>query len=164
MSAGWRRTLTWATALAVAVGIAGPAQAAPANWSGRYTLVTYASQKLGTSVAARQPEPDFSGQYTFDTVCGSTCLATAGGGPPPANPTIPQPSRYTWDGRQWVFQYTWQWECFRGTDVPSEYATARSLVFYAPNPDGTMFGSWRTEILQGLCRGTVVMPVAAYPA
>ena len=48
--------------------------------------------------------------------------------------------------------------------MPSEYAAARSLVFYAPAPDGTMYGTWRTEILEGLCRGTVIMPVAAYPA
>jgi hypothetical protein len=165
MSARGRRILACATALTViaACGAAG-AQAALPDWSGRYSVVTYASSKLGTSVAARQPESDFSAQYTFSTVCGSTCVATATDGPAASNPTIPQPSRYTWDGRRWVFSYTWQWECFRGDDVPREYATARSLVFYAPNPDGTMAGTWRTEILQGLCQGTVVMPVAAFPA
>lgn len=141
------------------------AQAAPpTDWSGRYTVVTFASDKSGTSVAARQPEPDFSGQYTFTTSCATTCVATASDGPAPSNPTIPQPSRYTWDGRQWVFNYNWQWECYRGDDVPREYAAARSLVFYSPTLDGSMFGTWRTEILEGLCKGTIVMPVAAYPA
>lgn len=159
------RTALACVALVAAAGgvTAGPAQAAPL-WSGRYTVVTYASEKIGTSVAARQPEPDFSAQYTFSTSCTSTCVAVAGDGPAPTNPTIPQPSRYTWDGKQWVFNYTWQWECFRGSDMPSEYAAARSLVFYAPAPDGTMYGTWRTEILEGLCHGTVIMPVAAYPA
>lgn len=159
------------TALASATFVAaacvcaeGTAEAALPDWSGRYTVVTFASDKLGTSIAARQPEPDFSGQYTFSTSCASTCVATASDGPAPSNPTIPQPPRYTWDGRQWVFNYNWQWECFRGADVPTEYAAARSLVFYAPTADGTMFGTWRTEILDGLCKGTVIMPVAAYPA
>ncbi|MDY6996320.1 MAG: hypothetical protein SW019_06980 [Actinomycetota bacterium] len=154
---------TAAVLAAACVLTAGTAHAAP-QWSGRYTVVTYASQKIGTSLASRQPERDFSAQYTFRTSCTSTCVATAGDGPAPTNPTIPQPSRYTWDGKQWVFNYTWQWECFRGADVPTEYAAARSLVFYAPTPDGTMYGTWRTEILEGICKGTVVMPVAAYPA
>jgi len=140
------------------------AQAAPLKWSGRYTMVTFASEKIGTSIAARQPEADFSGQYTFTTSCTSTCVATASGGPAPSNPTVPQPSRYTWDGQQWVFNYNWQWECFRGSDVPTEFAAARSLVFYSPTLDGSMFGTWRTEILEGVCKGNIVMPVAAYPA
>ncbi|BBX15339.1 hypothetical protein CRI77_15590 [Mycolicibacterium duvalii] len=140
------------------------AQAAPQGWNGRYTVVTYASEKIGTSIASRQPEPDFSAQYTFSTSCASICTATASDGPAPTNPTIPQPTRYTWDGKQWVFNYNWQWECFRGDDVPPEFAAARSLVFYAPAPDGSLFGTWRTEILDGVCKGTVIMPVAAYPA
>jgi hypothetical protein len=140
------------------------AVAAPANWSGRYTVVTFASEKIGTSIAARQPEPNFRGQYTFATSCAGVCVATASDGPAPSNPTIPQPARYTWDGKQWVFNYNWKWECFRGDDVPREYAAARSLVFYAPTLDGSMFGTWRTEILEGVCKGNVVMPVAAYPA
>ncbi|WNG86270.1 hypothetical protein C6A87_020725 [Mycobacterium sp. ITM-2016-00317] len=160
-----RSALASATLVAAAcVGAEGTALAATPDWSGRYTVVTFASDKLGTSVAARQPEPDFSGQYTFSTSCVGTCVATASDGPAPSNPTIPQPARYTWDGRQWVFNYNWQWECFRGADVPREYAAARSLVFYAPTADGSMFGTWRTEILEGLCKGTVIMPVAAYPA
>ncbi len=156
--------LASATLVAVAgVCTATTAAAARPDWSGRYTVVTFASQKVGTSIAARQPEPDFSGQYTFSTSCAGTCVATASDGPAPSNPTVPQPSRYTWDGQQWVFNYNWQWECFRGGDVPREYAAARSLVFYAPTPEGSMFGTWRTEILEGICKGTVVMPVAAYP-
>ncbi|MCH9731510.1 MAG: hypothetical protein K0U84_17860 [Actinomycetia bacterium] len=140
------------------------AQAAPPNWSGRYIMMTFASDKIGTSIAARQPESDFRGEYTFTTSCAGTCVATASGGPAPSNPTVPQPSRYTWDGQQWVFNYNWQWECFRGSDVPTEFASARSLVFYSPTLDGSMYGTWRTEILEGVCKGSIVMPVAAYPA
>ncbi|KMO67249.1 hypothetical protein EV589_1846 [Mycobacterium sp. BK558] len=160
-----RSALAAATLVAAACVCPGAtATAAPPDWSGRYTVITFASNKLGTSIAARQPEPDFRAQYTFSTSCAGTCVATANDGPAPSNPTIPQPSRYTWDGKQWVFNYNWQWECFRGDDVPREYVPARSLVFYAPTLDGSMYGSWRTEILDGICKGTVVMPVAAYPA
>lgn len=162
---GARHALASATVVAAAC-ICGEATAlaAPADWSGRYTVVTFASDKIGTSVATQQPEPDFSAQYTFTTSCAGQCVATASDGPAPTNPTIPQPTRYTWDGRQWIFNYNWQWECYRGDDVPREYAAARSLVFYAPTLDGSMYGTWRTEILEGVCKGTVVMPVAAYPA
>lgn len=160
-----RSALASATVVAAAcVSGTATAHALPPDWNGRYTVVTFASSKSGTSIAARQPEPDFSGQYTFTTSCSGGCVATASDGPAPSNPTVPQPTRYTWDGRQWVFSYNWQWECFRGADVPTEYAQARSLVFYSPTLDGSMFGTWRTEILEGLCKGTVVMPVAAYPA
>ncbi|MBX7432510.1 hypothetical protein JDV09_10395 [Mycobacterium sp. Y57] len=156
--------LSAAAVAAIGVGAEPAARAALPDWSGRYTVITFASNKIGTSIAARQPEPDFRAQYTFSTSCAGTCVATAADGPAPSNPTIPQPSRYTWDGSQWVFNYNWQWECFRGDDVPTEYVPARSLVFYAPTPDGTMFGTWRTEILEGICKGSVIMPVAAYPA
>jgi hypothetical protein len=159
-----RKALATATFVAAAcVCGAGTAQAVTPDWNGRYTVVTFASDKIGTSVATAQPEPDFSAQYTFTTTCAGRCVATASDGPAPTNPTIPQPTRYTWDGRQWIFNYNWQWECFRGDDVPREYASARSLVFYAPTVDGSMYGTWRTEILEGICKGTVVMPVAAYP-
>lgn len=159
-----RHALAFATVVAAAC-VCGEATAfaAPPDWNGRYTVVTFASDKIGTSVATQQPESDFSAQYTFSTSCAGRCVATASDGPAPTNPTIPQPTRYTWDGRQWIFNYNWQWECFRGDDVPREFASARSLVFYAPTLDGSMYGTWRTEILEGICKGTVVMPVAAYP-
>ena len=159
-----RHALASATVVAAAC-VCGEATAlaAPPDWNGRYTVVTLASEKIGTSIATQQAEPDFSAQYTFTTSCAGACVATASDGPAPTNPTIPQPTRYTWDGRQWIFNYNWQWECYRGDGVPRQYASARSLVFYAPTLDGTMYGTWRTEILEGICKGTVVMPVAAYP-
>ncbi len=160
-----RHALAAAIVVAAAcVGSAATVSAAQPDWTGRYTVVTFASQKIGTSIATQQSEADFSAQYTFSTSCGAgACVATASDGPTPTNPTIPQPTRYAWDGRQWIFNYNWQWECFRGDDVPREYASARSLVFYAPTLDGSLYGTWRTEILEGICKGTVVMPVAAYP-
>ena len=44
-------------------------------------------------------------------------VATALDGPTPTNPTIPQPTRYTWDGSRWVTGYDWKWECYQGDGV-----------------------------------------------
>jgi hypothetical protein len=166
-----RRWRTWGPVVAVVAAIiAGmcasvvPTQAAGQQWSGRYTVVTYASQKAGTSAAARQSEPDFSAQFTFATACSSRCVATVVAGPAPSNPTIPQPQRYVWDGTKWAVTYDWQWECYHGEGSPRLFSPAQSWVFYTPQPDGSLQGTWHTDILAGACRGNVIMPVAAYPA
>ncbi|MGV0793414.1 hypothetical protein ABQE89_16600 [Mycolicibacterium sp. XJ1819] len=148
-----------------AISVLPSVSAAPPSWEGRYQVITYASEKMGSSVAAAQSEPNFSAVYVLATDCSSgLCVATVVAGPAPTNPTIPQPIRYTWDGSRWQYAYNWQWECFRGDGVPSEYAPARSRVFYAPDIDGSLYGTWHTDILAGTCRGNVVMPVAAVPA
>jgi hypothetical protein len=141
------------------------AHAAGQPWNGRYNVVTYASQKAGTSIAAQQAEPDFGAAFTFSTSCTtSSCIATVVDGPKPTNPTIPQPTRYIWDGAKWAVTYDWQWECFRGDGAPRVFSPATSWVNYAPQPDGTLRGTWYTDILDGPCRGNVLMPVAAAPA
>ncbi len=133
-------------------------------WTGRYTMVSYASQKVGTSVAARQPEADFSAEFVFATSCSTgRCVATVVDGPAPTNPTIPQPPRYTWDGTQWQYTYDWVWDCFLGDGVAKQWSPATSWVFYAPQPDGSLRGTWHTDISTGACRGNVIMPVAAVP-
>ena len=153
-------SVTSATVLA-----ASPANAAEQQWSGRYTMVSYASQKDGTSVAARQPEPDFNAEFMFVTDCSSgKCVATAVDGPAPTNPYVPRPQRYTWDGNNWVYVYDWAWDCFHGDGVPREWSPARSWAVYTPQPDGSLRGTWHTEIASGLCRGSVMWPVAAFPA
>ena len=141
------------------------AHAAGQPWNGRYNVVTYASQKAGTSVAAQQAEPDFGATFTFSTSCStSSCIATVVDGPKPTNPTIPQPTRYIWDGAKWAVTYDWQWECFQGDGAPRVFSPATSWVNYAPQPDGSLRGTWYTDILSGPCRGNVLMPVAAAPA
>ncbi|MET0898169.1 MAG: hypothetical protein ABWY45_09680 [Mycobacterium sp.] len=139
------------------------AQAAGQQWSGRYTVVTYASQKAGTSVASRQAEPDFSAQFLYATSCSSRCVATVVDGPKPSNPTIPQPQRYLWDGTQWAMTYDWQWECYLGDSAPRVFSPAQSWSFYVPQSDGSLQGTWHTDILSGPCRGNVIMPIAAFP-
>src|SRR4051812_37980755 len=96
-----------------------PGQAAAPAWNGKYSLVRYAVDKSGTSVAAGQAEPTFSADYVFTTACSTTttCVATASNGPTPKNPTLPQPSHYTWDGAKWVEHFDFQWDCYMGEGV-----------------------------------------------
>ena len=139
--------------------------AATPVWTGKYSLVRYAVNKSGTSVAAGQAEPTFSADYVFATSCSSgTCVATATNGPAPKNPTLPQPSHYTWDGTRWVEHFDFQWDCYMGEGVPKVWVPAKSWAFYAPQPDGSLRGTWHTDINSGPCRGTVEMPVAAFSA
>ena len=165
VSVGRVRVALCAGALITGAGVsAAPAGAVDGGWTGDYSMVTYASQKTGTSPAAGQPEPDFSGTFTFGTTCtSSTCIATANG-PASSNPTVPNPLHYTWNGQSWVTVYDWVWDCSTGDDTPSEWSPARSWTTYTPQSDGTLRGVWHTDISTGSCRGSVVMPVAALPA
>ncbi|MGF7121881.1 hypothetical protein [Rhodococcus sp. BE178] len=153
----------WLVAGAAPAG-ASSAGAAQPSWSGEYSVKRFAATKTGTSLAARQWEPDFADTYAFETSCsGGTCVATVTDGPTPANPTLPQPPQYTWDGTSWVHHYDWQWDCWQGEGVPKVWAPASSVAIYTPQRDGTLTGSWRTDIESGPCEGSVIMNVAAYP-
>ena len=86
------RALRTTTVAAIVMGLfasaVSPAQAAPRAWTGPYSMVTYASQKGGTSATIRQPESDFSAVFTVATNCASgACVATAIG------PRIVEPDR-----------------------------------------------------------------------
>ena len=143
-----------------------PAGAAPTqpSWSGEYSVKRFAATKDGTSLAARQWEPDFADTYRFETSCtDDACVAIVTDGPTPANPTLPLPPQYTWDGTSWVHTYDWEWDCYQGEGVPKVWAPAHSVAYYTPQPDGTLTGSWRTDIDSGPCEGSVIMDVAAYP-
>lgn len=92
-----------ALAAGLLVAVAPADAAATPSWDGVYSLKRFAASKTGTSLAARQAEPDFSDDYTFRTSCdGGTCVATVIDGPKPANSTLPQPPRYTWEAGSWV--------------------------------------------------------------
>ncbi len=144
---------------------AAPMSQVPKPLNGRYQMVTYASQKAGTSAAARQREGDFGAVFTLSTACsGNRCVATVVDGPAPGNPSIPQPFRYTWNGSDWIISYDWLWDCFLGDGQPKQWARASSWTSYTPQADGSLRGTWHTDIADGACRGSVVMPVAAAPA
>ncbi|KQU03152.1 hypothetical protein ASG56_20440 [Rhodococcus sp. Leaf7] len=163
-----RTTMLALTAVSMIVGgglvATAPAGAAEPAWNGRYSLERSAASKTGTSLAARQGEPDFSDTYTFTSMClGGTCSAVVTGGPAPKNATLPQPPVYTWNGTSWVHVYDWQWDCYMGEGVEKVYAPAHSEAYYTPQPDGTFTGAWTTTITGGPCNGDVTMNVAAYP-
>ncbi|MBJ7287367.1 hypothetical protein [Williamsia sp.] len=155
-------------ALWVFVGAGSAAAAAQPAWNGDYSLKRFAATKYGSSLAARQKEPDFSDVYTFDTQCAGrsalTCVSTVVNGPTPANPTLPLPPKYKWSGSRWVHTYDWQWDCYQGKGVPKVWAPAHSVAYYTPQRDGTFKGLWRTDIKSGPCKGSVFFRVAAYPA
>ena len=97
------------TALAIFGAAVVQVHAAMPSWNGKYSLVRYAVDKTGSSAAAGQAEPTFSADYVFVTSCSSgKCVATATDGPTPKNPTLPQPSHYTWDGSRWVEHFDFQ--------------------------------------------------------
>jgi hypothetical protein len=152
-------------AIALVTAPAIPAHATMPSWNGKYSLVRYAVDKTGSSVAARQSEPTFSADYVFVTSCSSgKCVATATNGPTPKNPTLPQPSHYVWDGTRWVEHFDFQWDCYMGEGIPKVWAPAKSWAFYIPQPDGSLRGTWHTDINSGPCEGSVEMPVAAFSA
>lgn len=163
--AGQRAVAALSAAIVSLIALAWPARAAAPAWNGTYSLVRYAADKSGTSVAAAQAEPTFRADYLFVTSCASgRCVATATNGPVPKNPTLPQPSRYVWDGGRWVEHFDFQWDCYMGAGVPKVWAPARSWAFYTPQADGSLRGTWHTDIADGPCKGRVEMPVAAIAA
>jgi hypothetical protein len=85
-------------------------------------------------------------------------------GPRPGNPTVPWPTRFAWNGSEWATSYGWMWDCLVGADGQKSWARATSWTYYQPQPDGSLTGTWHTDIAEGPCRGSVVMPVAAVKA
>ena len=141
MRVGLTTPVALAAAVAVAAlwpaGPAGAAPAAPTPLNGRYQMVTYASQKAGTSAAARQREGDFGAVFTLSTACsGSRCLATVVDGPPPGNPSIPQPIRYTWNGSDWTSTYLYRTQ-LQGVDLSGVKGLTRDQVALACGDDDT---------------------------
>jgi hypothetical protein len=81
-------------------------------------------------------------------------------GPPPRNPTVPQPVQFTWDGSSWTQVNDFQWDCMVPDDT-IKWNPARADVRCTPQPDGSLSGTIHTEILSGACQGTVDMTMTA---
>ncbi len=137
-----------------------------ATWNGKYLVTVSANEKTGTSMAVSQPEPSQQASYTFSSSCSSgVCVATVTDAPPPKNVSIPRPwpIEYTWNGTQWVRKVSWEWDCLL-PDGTIEYDPAKSITAYTPGPNGSLTGTFHTDIASGACQGTVDMPVSAKPA
>ncbi|MGW5522527.1 Rv2253 family sensor-like surface protein [Gordonia sp. NPDC003950] len=159
-------------ALSVLVGIAAAmilalavpptaADAATPRWTGTWKITSLASGKTGTSLAARQAEPDFSATYTFSTSCSwFGCTATVTGGPVSSNPTVPWPPSYRWTGSRWQRDFSWQWDCYQ-PGAAKVWKPARSTQYFTPQSGTSMTGRWTTTISGGPCNGTVAWNMTA---
>jgi hypothetical protein len=98
--------------LVTAVLLAPMGSADSASWDGQYAITFIVGPKGGTSIAAGQSEVQYTDTYTFSLTCATgKCIATIIGGPPPRNPTVPQPVQFTWDGSSWTQASDFQWDC-----------------------------------------------------
>ena len=147
--------------LAVTLSLTPIASADTASWNGEYAITFIVGPKAGTSVAAGQPESQYTDTYGFSSSCSDgTCTATIVSGPPPRNPTVPQPVQFTWDGSSWAQTTDFQWDCMM-PDTTIEWNPARANVRYTPQADGTLSGTMHTEILSGACQGTLEINMTA---
>ncbi|OMC44998.1 hypothetical protein A5745_14080 [Mycobacterium sp. IS-2888] len=150
-----------AASLAIALALPSVASGDTPSWNGDYAITFIVGPKDGTSVAASQPEVQYTDTYTFHSSCASgKCVATIVGGPPPRNPTVPQPVQFTWDGSSWTQASDFQWDCMM-PDTSIQWSPARGTTRYTPQPDGSLSGTMHTEILSGPCQGTLDINMTA---
>jgi len=147
--------------LAILLSLSPTASSDPPSWNGEYAITFIVGPKSGTSLAAGQPEGQYTDTYTFQSSCTSAkCTATIISGPAPRNPTVPQPVQFTWDGSSWTQVNDFQWDCMMD-DGTIQWNPARADVRYTPQPDGSLSGTMHTEILSGPCQGTLEMHMTA---
>ena len=150
-------------AVAAAVVSAPAAQADPApDWNGWYRITFHTDQKKGTSVAAGQAEEPYAVWYRFATDCSSgTCAATVVDGPATKD-NVTASTTFTWTGNQWSRTNNWRWDCLL-PDRTITFDPASSTTTYSPQPDGSLTGTFATNIGSGACQGTVYIPLTAVP-
>jgi hypothetical protein len=150
-----------AASFAIALPLAATASADPPSWNGTYAITFMVGPKAGTSMAVGDPEGQHTETYGLRSSCaGGKCTATIISGPPPSNPTVPQPVQFTWDGSSWTQVSDFQWDCMM-PDTSIEWNPAHAVVRYTPQPDGSLSGLMHTEILSGACQGTIDMDMRA---
>ena len=147
-----------------AIAIAPAASADPApDWNGWYKITFHTDQKTGTSSAAKQAEQPYTAWYKFATDCSSgTCVASVVDGPTPKD-NVPQSTKFDWTGSQWSRTNSWRWDCALG-DGTITFDPASSVTTYNPQPDGSLTGTFGTNIGSGACQGTVYIPITAVVA
>jgi hypothetical protein len=150
-----------AASLALTLPLPPTASADSPSWNGEYAITFIVGPKSGTSMAAGDAEVQYTDTYGFRSSCTSgKCIATIVSGPPPRNPTVPQPVQFTWDGSSWTQVSDFQWDCMM-PDTTIQWNPARANVRYTPQPDASLSGTMHTEILSGACQGTLDMNMTA---
>jgi len=152
-----------AVALAASMTVAPTAWAEPApTWNGWYQVTFHTDQKTGTSSAARQSEEAYTAWYNFGTDCSSgTCVASVLDGPAPKD-NASQATKFDWTGSQWSRTNNWRWDCLL-PDRTITFDPASSVTTYTPQDDGSLKGTFSTNIGGGACEGTVYIPLTATP-
>lgn len=152
-----------AVALAASMTVAPTAWAEPApTWNGWYQVTFHTDQKTGTSSAARQSEEAYTAWYNFGTDCSSgTCVASVLDGPAPKD-NASQATKFDWTGTQWSRTNNWRWDCLL-PDRTITFDPASSVTTYTPQDDGSLKGTFSTNIGGGACEGTVYIPLTATP-
>ena len=151
-----------ASAAALTGGPSASADPAP-NWNGWYKITFQTDQKSGTSPAAKQSEQPYTVWYKFGTDCSSgTCVASVLDGPTPKQ-NASQKTTFEWTGSQWSRTNAWRWDCPLG-DGTITFDAASSVTTYTPQPDGSLKGTFATNIGSGACQGTVYIPLTAVAA
>lgn len=159
------RVRRYAAAVATAAPVlcAPAAQADPApNWNGWYRITFHTDQKKGTSIAAGQSEEAYTAWYRITTDCSSgTCVASVVDGPAPKD-NVSTSTAFTWTGSQWSRTNNWRWDCLL-PDRTITFEPASSTTTYTPQADGSLTGTFATNIGSGACQGTVYIPLTAVP-
>ncbi|BAX94021.1 hypothetical protein [Mycobacterium shigaense] len=155
------RGLVGSCALTVVLWPPPAAHAEAASWNGEYAITFMVGPKSGTSMAVGNAELQHTETYGFRSTCASgKCIATIISGPPPSNPTVPQPVQFTWDGTSWTQVSDFQWDCMM-PDTAIQWAPARATVRYTPQADGKLAGVMHTDIASGPCQGWIEMDMEA---
>lgn len=132
------------------------------NWEGWYKITFHTDQKSGTSIAASQPEEAYTASFKFATDCsGGNCVASVVDGPA-SKDNVPQLPGFDWTGSQWSRTHSWRWDCLL-PDGTVTYDPAKSVTTYSPQADGSLTGTFATNIGSGPCEGTVYIPLTAVP-
>ncbi len=159
------RSGPFAPIVAVALAMWGvpAAHADPAsNWDGWYRITFHTDQKQGTSIAAGQSEEPYTAWYRVTTDCSSgTCVATVVTGPATKD-NVASSTTFDWTGSQWSRTNNWRWDCLL-PDQTITYDPASSTTTYSPQSDGSLKGTFATNIGSGACQGTVYIPLTAVP-
>jgi len=130
------------------------------NWNGWYRITFHTDQKTGTSVAAEQSEEPYTAAFKFATDCSSgTCVASVVDGPA-SKDNVSESTKFDWSGSQWSRTNNWRWDCLL-PDRTITFDPASSVTTYSPQPDGSLTGTFATNIGEGACEGTVYIPLTA---
>ena len=143
-----------------AVPVAGSAPAP--SWEGWYRITFHTDQKTGTSLAAAQTEEPYTAAYRFGTDCtAGSCVASVLTGPAPKD-NVTGSVTFDWTGSQWSRTHSWRWDCLM-PDGTITFDPASSVTTYSPQADGSLTGTFATNIGAGACQGTVYIPLTAAP-